>query len=319
MITLEKYKEYLLNYFRYEIDNTIEKRKEREIFLKKQFSDKELTKIISDTYSFAKDILKSETVRYGYYAEELDNDNSFGIHLFITGGGDADNIFCDSKNRLISEYIMSKIFGEMFQIEVRCEEIERECEDDVISFDYHYYLYIQGFPKNREEIKQELNEISTGNKALFGTGSYENVKSGNTVSITGDGGNAWKYFGPAYTKLAPKYYLWEYYDKNPDNLSEEELIDWYIREYYNLRLKDTNPHELLMTLNIRFGDKIILLCHESPGLELNKEHFCHRRLLADWIELETGIIIPEVSIDESGNIKNEPVYDLKPKIIKLIK
>ena len=26
---------------------------------------------------------------------------------------------------------------------------------------------------------------------ILGTGSYENVKKGNTVSITGDGGNAW--------------------------------------------------------------------------------------------------------------------------------
>ena len=41
-------------------------------------------------------------------------------------------------------------------------------------------------------------------KIILGTGSYANVKSGNTVSITGDGGNAWGYFGPSYKKLAPK-------------------------------------------------------------------------------------------------------------------
>ena len=32
------------------------------------------------------------------------------------------------------------------------------------------------------------NELS---KIILGTGSYANVKSGNTVSVTGDGGNAW--------------------------------------------------------------------------------------------------------------------------------
>ena len=31
---------------------------------------------------------------------------------------------------------------------------------------------------------------------ILGTGNYANVKCGNTVSITGDGGNAWGYFGP---------------------------------------------------------------------------------------------------------------------------
>lgn len=151
------------------------------------------------------------------------------------------------------------------------------------------------------------------------TSCYANAKSGNLVSITGDGGNAWGFYGPAYKKMPPRLYLWQYYDQNPDNLSEEELIDWYIEEFYNLRLKELDVNELLNTLKEKFGEDIILLCHELPGPIINKEHFCHRRLLADWIELETGIIIPEVSIDLTGNIKKEEVYDLKPKIKKLIK
>ena len=154
---------------------------------------------------------------------------------------------------------------------------------------------------------------------IKGTSCYENAKSGNLVSITGDGGNAWGYFGPAYKKLAPKLYLWEYYDKNPDNLSEEELIDWYIKEYYNLRLKGLNGYDFLDSLKYQFGEKIILLCHELPGTIINKEHFCHRRLLADWIELETGVVVPEISIDENGNITKVETYDLKPKIKELIK
>ena len=151
------------------------------------------------------------------------------------------------------------------------------------------------------------------------TSCYANAKSGNLVSITGDGGNAWGFYGPAYKKMSPRLYLWQYYDQNPDNLSEEELIDWYIEEFYNLRLKGLNVNELLNALKEKFGEDIILLCHELPGPIINKEHFCHRRLLADWIELETGIIIPEVSIDSTGDIKKEEIYDLKPKIKKLIK
>ena len=154
---------------------------------------------------------------------------------------------------------------------------------------------------------------------IRGTSCYENAQSGNLVSITGDGGNAWGFYGNSYKKLSPRLYLWQYYDSNPDGLSDEELIDWYIKQFYELRLKGLNVQDLLDVLNQKFGTEIILLCHELPGLELNKVHFCHRRLLADWIELETGIVIPEISIDKKGVVKKEEVYDLKPKIMKLTK
>ena len=154
---------------------------------------------------------------------------------------------------------------------------------------------------------------------IKGTSCYNNAKSGNLVSITGDGGNAWGFFGNSYKKMAPRLYLWKYYENNPDDLCEDELILWYINEFYELRLKNLNAFELLDVLNKIFGDEIVLLCHELPGIKLNKEHFCHRRLLADWIELETGIMIPEISIDENGIIKYEDVYDLKPKIKSFIK
>lgn len=154
---------------------------------------------------------------------------------------------------------------------------------------------------------------------IKGTSCYKNAKSGNLLSITGDGGNAWGFYGNAYKKMSPRLYLWQYYEQNPDNLTEDELINWYIMEFYNLRLKDLNPYVLLDTLKQRFGEELILLCHELPGIEINKEHFCHRRLLADWIELETGIVIPEVSIDEIGIITTTETFDLKPKIKKLIR
>ena len=154
---------------------------------------------------------------------------------------------------------------------------------------------------------------------IKGTSCYANAKSGNLVSITGDAGNAWGFYGNAYMKMSPRLYLWQYYDQNPDSLTEDKLIDWYINEFYNLRLKDLNPIELMNNLKEKFGEDIILLCHELPGLKINKKHFCHRRLLADWIELETGIIIPELSIDKDGIITTEEIYDLKPKIKKLIR
>ena len=43
------------------------------------------------------------------------------------------------------------------------------------------------------------------NKIIIGTSCYDNIKEGNLVSITGDGGNAWGYYGNAYKKLAPSF------------------------------------------------------------------------------------------------------------------
>ena len=83
---------------------------------------------------------------------------------------------------------------------------------------------------------------------IKGTSCYANAKSGNLVSITGDGGNAWGFYGNAYKKMSPRLYLWQYYNQNPDNLAEDELINWYIKEFYDLRLKDLNPNELFDTL-----------------------------------------------------------------------
>ena len=144
-------------------------------------------------------------------------------------------------------------------------------------------------------------------KIILGTGSYENVKSGNTVSITGDGGHAWGYFGPSYKKLAPKLVTYNPYKdglEELNNLSGKEYIDYrkqiedeYIKSFYNIRLKDLYVPELLEILYEKYGENIILLCHEPI------DEFCHRRLVADYIELKTGIYIPEVSIDSEGNVK----------------
>ena len=147
---------------------------------------------------------------------------------------------------------------------------------------------------------------------ILGTGNYSNVKSGNTVSITGDGGNAWKYYGPAYKKLAPrlktylnyanKYQeLLEINDINEYKRFRKEIEDEYIKSYYETRLKGLDVYELLGTLYNRFGSNIILLCHEDIT------EFCHRRLVADYIELKTGIYIPEISIEDSKVKKIQPI------------
>ena len=165
MITLNEYKYYLLNNYKYEIDSLPERVKEREQLLTKFYSDEFLNKIINDTYEFTIDIFNCDTLEYGYCKFEIDNDFSCGIDLMISGGGYSDYLFKDSYGRVISEHILKIIFGDLFCIEIKDDEIERECEEGVFSFDYNYSIYMQGFPTNMDEIKEKiLNNIRTFKK-----------------------------------------------------------------------------------------------------------------------------------------------------------
>ena len=165
-------------------------------------------------------------------------------------------------------------------------------------------------------------------KVVLGTGNYYNVKSGNTVSITGDGGNAWGYFGSSYKKLAPKLITYMPYAEKLEKLNSikndasklkeylklrREIEDEYIRSFYDVRLKDLDAEELLRILNERFGYNIILLCHEPI------DEFCHRRLIADYIELETGLYIPEISVDNKGNVKKLVPIRYKDRLKEVMK
>ena len=58
------------------------------------------------------------------------------------------------------------------------------------------------------------------NDIILGTGSYDSVKSGNTVSVTGDGGNAWGYYGPACKKMAPRLVTYLPYAEKLEKLQE---------------------------------------------------------------------------------------------------
>lgn len=164
-------------------------------------------------------------------------------------------------------------------------------------------------------------------KIILGTGNYNDVKSGNTVSITGDGGNAWGYYGPAYKKLAPRLVTYTPYAEKYEELLElkkdalnlkeyiqfrKQIEDEYIASYYETRLKDLDVIELLTILESKFEDNIILLCHEPI------DEFCHRRLIADYIELKTGIYIPEVQVNNDGIVKKLTPIRYKNRLKRII-
>lgn len=155
MITLEEYKEYLINTYVYEIDNSNIKKIERHKKLNKNYQDNYLNKIIIDTYKLINLIL--EVKNNNYYSIKINENNPNYISLNLTGGWHSDTIYEDFNGNLISEYILKYFFGNTIIVETKVEEYEFDTEDpDILSFDYEYYLYVQGFLTKNKILKKSL-------------------------------------------------------------------------------------------------------------------------------------------------------------------
>jgi len=123
------------------------------------------------------------------------------------------------------------------------------------------------------------------------TGNYNNCRIGNTISISCDAGKRIGYIGKSNTKLAPKWSFWKTWYNNIGKITDEDNNRFYIQEFWDKVLKCLDPEEVLMDL----PDRSILLCFEE-----NKD-FCHRHLVAFWLELFMGIKTYEVK--EKKNYK----------------
>ena len=70
------------------------------------------------------------------------------------------------------------------------------------------------------------------------------------------------------------------------------------KEQYSQQYKDNVLAELDPKFIYKLFERNVLLCWEDPG------EFCHRRLVAEWLEQNLGIEVPE------WNIKDEKVEQL---------
>ena len=140
------------------------------------------------------------------------------------------------------------------------------------------------------------------NKRIF-TGNYEECKVGNLISISGDRGRSVGFKGKAIPQLAPKRAFWNVWHDNIGKIPEEQNTKYYIEQYYKQVLSKVNIEELL-----RDEKDPIILCFEKG------QNFCHRHVLAEYIELKYGIKVPDIIIDEELNIEENP----KPEYIKKI-
>lgn len=101
MVSLEEYKNYLVNFYSWPMDGAKSFIKKRKEILTNKYSDSYLLRIISDTNSFAKDVLISDTIDYGYFNTEVNADEPLFINLELHGGWMSDTIYIDSKGRYI--------------------------------------------------------------------------------------------------------------------------------------------------------------------------------------------------------------------------
>lgn len=89
------------------------------------------------------------------------------------------------------------------------------------------------------------------------------------------------YNGPVLQSVAP--YSWMLSDR----VSREEYID----AYFNKVLVGVDPQKFLHQCSaISGGHDVALLCYEKPS------DFCHRHLLAEWLESKTGIRVTEFGV-----------------------
>ena len=118
--------------------------------------------------------------------------------------------------------------------------------------------------------------IQTSNFATCG-------KLVNAVSISG-AAPEW-YTGKQYRKLAPRWWFFKLYKETGDE-------DHYCKHFQLEVLDKLDPRVVFDEL-----DGAVLLCYEKPG------EFCHRRLVATWLETKLGIVVPEYT--KESRSKNE--------------
>lgn len=131
------------------------------------------------------------------------------------------------------------------------------------------------------------------------TSYFAKYKGENAVSIAGKCPDWFK--GREYKKLAPKYNFFQKYKRMIDSsidksgliganyfpALEEKRIqaeEFYIQNYQKEVLDKLDAKQVYEEL----GENAVLLCWERP------EKFCHRRMVARWLEKELGVKITEL-------------------------
>ena len=91
------------------------------------------------------------------------------------------------------------------------------------------------------------------------------------------------YAGPQFKVLAPKLgFYTDYKDGRIDAAG-------YTAAFHAQVLAPLDPRQIYDRLTRTYGADVTLLCYEPPGA------FCHRRLVAAWLEAALGVTVPELA------------------------
>lgn len=126
---------------------------------------------------------------------------------------------------------------------------------------------------------------------------YENAGL-QPLSIAGKAPDFYK--GPQFKSLAPEYKMFMDWKKGKiDNMGYTSIF---------LEHLNTLDKEAVRRMLTSFDKDVILLCYEKPG------DFCHRHIVADWLESNFGWKIDEYDI-KTEDIKKKLTKELMEYII----
>lgn len=142
------------------------------------------------------------------------------------------------------------------------------------------------------------------------------------IAISGDEGKLVGFVGRAERSLSPYTFFKKWKEKETQieeayktksideqtyyNLKAENQWD-YVEKFYTKVLKPLNPQEVYKSL----GENAVLLCFEKPT------QFCHRHLVAGWLEMNLGVQIDEYGFENDANVK-ENKENLKEQLKQVI-
>ena len=131
------------------------------------------------------------------------------------------------------------------------------------------------------------------------TGNYFECKAGNLISISKDEGRDAGFRGKSMLEFAPKKEFFKKWRENIGKIPEKENNLYYIKEYYKQVLSKIDIKDLLKN-----EKNPVLLCYELD------QSFCHRHVLAEYIELIYDEIVMDIKIDEKLRISENkrPAY-----------
>lgn len=92
--------------------------------------------------------------------------------------------------------------------------------------------------------------------------------------------------GEEYKKLTP-----------PASIIKIEDKELYTKLYYEQVLNNLNPQEVYNEL----GDNAVLLCYEKYADIEQGKTFCHRHIVAKWIEEKLGVEVKELENENKDN------------------